>query len=427
MIFYNLHWQWKLPSLMQPHGVVFHPIGFNKETALRRKLPDPFPQKMLFDPNFYFLNLNYDECGPACRNIATYDYVPIQVQDFNSCNFSKIKDWLERVVGPNVRNFWPPDIRNMESIKECITKCLNYQKGFGVYRLIIPTPHIYNPTDSLSSFQYWIDCGLPIAQTLEMPSLVSLSISEICVSQHSEAILDQITSREEVQGIYISIESSRVDGYAPDNPEVAKFLLDASYLIGHKRGLEVIINFADVFGLACLSAGASAFATGYESKTKRLNFERFLEERGGGGAYPRFFSLATGRTYRVIEDLNKIRDKQLLRIFENDKTSSSTSLFNALEAGEDANSVPQWRKSKNNVITAKSHVIERLREAADNMNSMSNFNEKIQWTFEWLQDAESINTYFDSRFEDDKLEAEGGNMKVWRSAFEDFLKEYKLI
>ena len=428
MFFYNLHRQWDLFKGAKPHGTIFHPIGFDQVSAYNRSFPKEFPEIKLFDPNIYFWKLELGKCARACSKIATYDYVPIEVPEFDKEEHKRIKVWLEKKVNSNIKNVWPPCVENEQEIKECIEKCLKFQEYFGVYRLILPSPHIYEVSDNLTDFLQWLDSGLKIGLGYETPLLVSVSISDICLSQHYETILDHITARENVKGIYISIEKSVSGSLAPDNYDVAKSLLDISYIIGNQKNLEVFVNFADVFGLACLAVGATAFATGYELKSKCLDFEQFIEKEGrGGGAYPRFFSLSTTKMYQVKDDLNKIRDKRLLRFFEKDRTQHSSPLFGALEAGQDHEAVPTWRQQRNNLASARSHFIESLKTAADHVKSIEDFKEKIRWGLAWLQDAETKDRYFDSIFEEDKLKADGGNIKVWRSAFESLIVTYKLI
>ena len=84
--------------------------------------------------------------------------------------------------------------------------------------------------------------------------------------KHIENIVDNISSREEIQGIYICIDTSRSSAAVPMDRRVINALLELSFHIGERHQREVIINFGDVFGLACLAVGANAFATGYEKK-----------------------------------------------------------------------------------------------------------------------------------------------------------------
>ena len=426
MFLYNLQWQWNLSSQIKPDGFIFHSIGVDQLNALKRKLPAEFPEIKMFDPNLFFWNLEYDTCGRACRNIASYDFVPIDVPSYDRKQYRKIKQWLEESVGPFIRTKWPPKINNIDEKTACITACLKFQSDFGVSRLIVPTPHISDPSDDLSDFLEWLDLGLAVAEEYSIPALISFSILDTCVSMHFDTILDQFTARKNVNGIYVVIENSR-EGIKTTDREIALALLDVSYLVGKKNSREVYINFADIFGLTCLSAGATAFASGYELKAKQLDFGKYIEKKSGGGAFPKFFSLTTTKMYRIIKDLNKIRDKRLLRMLESDKTEASSPLFTALESGQDANSIPSWRESKNNLKAARTHLIERLKKASGLLNSMPVFEDKINWALNWLLEAESLNSYFDSRFENDKLEAEGGNVRVWRSAFEDFIKKYNII
>ncbi len=427
MFLYNLHWRWNLTTNAQPHGSCFHPISFDQVTAMNRDIQEDNNRIRLFDPSISFWNLEYRTANRACNNIASYDYVPIDFPPYNRETHGKVKDWLKNKVGLQIKPKWPPRAETDQDIEVCLSKCFEFQENFEVSHLIIPTPHICSPSDDLSTFIKWIDIGLGLVQSSRTQPLLSVSISDLCEIEQLEMILAHLKSRDALKGIYLSLENSKSDKIGPENINIAKFFLDVSFLLGHRENLEIFINHTDIFGYACLAVGATAFASGYERKTKILKHALYEDKKGGGGAYPKFFSYKTGKTYRVKNDLNKIRDSKLLHIFEEDITSESEPLLMALNSGQEAEDVPTWRESPNNVGSARSHLIERLVNATNALNSITDFNEKNLFVLEWLQNAEMINTHLENVFQNDQLEDEGGNIKEWRVVFQDHLKKYKII
>lgn len=427
MFLYNLHWRWNLFSITQPHGFCFHPISINQVSAINRNIHADNDRIRLFDPSICFWNLDYRDASRACNNIASYNYVPIDFPPYNKEEHGNVKDWLDNKVGLQAKQNWPPKTETDQDIEVCLTKCFEFQEEFEVSHIIIPTPHICSPSDDLSTFVKWLDIGLSMVQNSSKQTLLSVSVSDLCEIEQFEMILAHLKSRDNLKGIYLSLENSRSDKIGPEGINIAKFLLDVSYLLGHRENLDVFINHADIFGYACLAIGATAFASGYESKTKRLKHALYDDNKGGGRAFPRFFSYKTGRSYRVKNDLNKIRDSRLLHIFEEDITSESEPLLMALNSGKEADDVPTWRESPNNITSARRHLVERLVSASDFLNSIDDFTEKNAFALEWLQNAEMINTHLENVFHDDPLKDEGGNIKEWRVIFQEHLNKYNIL
>jgi hypothetical protein len=427
MFLYNIHWKWRLFDQAQPNGVVFHSVGFDRETADSRNLPDEFPEFILFDPNVYLWNLDYDTCGKSCIRLATFDWVPIEVPEYNSDTCTR-KEWLDDEVAPECESAWPPQIPDSDDeLKEIIASCFDWQDDFGVSRLIIPSNFIDDDPRSVDNFLRWIDQGLQVAVDYDTQALVSIPISDIGIDSNLENIIDNISSREEIEGIYVCIDTSRSSAIVPTDSRVIDSLLELSYHIGAKSEREVIINFGDVFGLACLAVGANAFATGYEQKSRRLNLEEFVQTDDGGGAFPRFFSLSTNTMFRSERDMERIRDFRLLRIFDNENTEASESILGALRAGQSVNILPDWTESRNNVKAARSHLTERLTRAANELLAITNLSDRAGWVMDWLQEAEANVMYLKTRFSEDPLDDIGIHVSSWRDAFERFINRYSIL
>lgn len=402
MFLYNSLWAWNLPANAAPHGAVLHAVGCPLGNAENRQAPTSRDGFILFDPDSYLWELDRDACGRAVECLESYPWIPTVG---------------ERRALPAISD---------EQVASVLRAAADWQQNRGVSRVILPTPLISESNQSVDEFLRWLESAVSVAAGLPHNSLIAVGVSEVAIRRHFDNILDHLTARRDLPGLYFFAETSRSSGSVAVNQDVARMLLMVSYIVGQRLGREVVVNFADTFGLACLAVGASAFAGGYERKCRRLDFENF-EERGGGGAFPKFFALSTTAYYRPEKDLQRIRDQRLLRLIRGDRTASSAALFEALEAGGSAQDVPTWRESRNNVAAAKTHLIERLCSATDELVALRPGPDRIAWVLEWLQNAELNVTYLGTRFEDAPLDDDGRHVRAWRASFESFIDEFQLV
>jgi hypothetical protein len=400
MFLYNSMWAWNPAT--EPHGVVLHAVGCPLANAESRSIPDSRDGYTLFDPNSYLWELDEADCARAVKCIVSYPWVP-----------------PARVKRRN------PSSMTNEEVAGTLRLAAGWQADRDVSSIIIPTPLVSDPNAPLDEFLRWTDIGIGIAAELDRPALLAFGLSEVALGARFTTLLDQLTARTDVPGVYVFVETSRSSGSVAVSREVARALLMTSYFIGRRLGKDVVVNFADAFGLACLSVGAKAFAGGYDRKCRNLDYEHF-EERNGGGAFPKFFALGTTAYYRPARDMERLRDERLLRMLEPDRTGASTSLFEALHAGRAAEDVPEWRESRNNVTAAKAHLIERMCNATDALSALSDHSDKVAWTLDWLQDAERNVAYLNSRFKDAPLDDDGRHVQAWRAAYESFIGEFAL-
>lgn len=402
MFLYNAFWKWNSSDPVDPDGVVIHAAGCPRENAERRPSPASRSGFVLFDPDAYLWALDPTDCHRAVDNIETYPWVP--PLDVRS-NPSSMSD---------------------EAVLRTLRESAAWQEARGASRVILPTPLVSDPSGPIDEFVRWMDLGLRIAPELGRPALIALGLSDVAVASQLDTVLDQVTARD-IHGVYAFVETSRSSGSVAVSQEVARALLMISHFVGQRMAREVVVNFADVFGLACLAVGARAYVGGYERKARRLDFQHFEEQDGGGGAFPKFFSLATTARYRPERDMDRIRDERLLRLLRSDQTGSSESLFRALDAGRSASEVPEWRESRGNVGMARSHLIERLCSASDEIAAFDSVQEKAGWALDWLQNAERDVAYLNARFESAPLDDDGRHVRVWREAFEGFVERFGII
>lgn len=425
MLYYNLFYKWSFQGA-EPSAAILHPAGFDA-TRLRGGVPaaDHLGNVMI-DPDLHFWGLEPETCGKVCRNLSTHDWMDLDLP--RAEDFPGKKDEWQAAIDRMLPDAWPPvSPTNDDELKALIERCLDWQLVNGASAVILPTPTIEDDDVGLDEFVRWAKVGIQAAESIDCVALLSVSILDLALPRHYERLVDLVTSLPDVPGLYVAVITSRDEGIVPDSREFARALLEISHVVGHQHGLPVVINFADVFGLACVAVGAEGFGFGYERKCRGLSRAAYQDSGDGGGAYPRFFSLGTAASYLPARDLDRVRDERLLWMLDQDETQASLPLLGALRAGSSGNDAPAWREGRNNVAAARAHLIQRLELANSELLAMTDIRERAQWALRWLQNAERDANYLRARFVDDPLQSMGTHVGPWRAAYEQFVVDYRLV
>ncbi|PFR07567.1 hypothetical protein COK10_19850 [Bacillus anthracis] len=421
MFLLNLGYRWTNHELA--NGVILNASGFHKEQGVRRNIADDL-EMTLFDPQLYLAGLEYESCNMTCSRLTTYPWFGGSDTDYDSAQ-GTAQDWF---AGHRQSVNWPVEVpTERDEIRDCIKDCLDYQVGVGVSHLIIPTPIVCDYEDEFAEQLKWIDIALEIKEEYELPVLTSIAINDHLLIQGEplknklvQTILDNISVRTELDGVYVIPVQTNDATVKLDNKNVAEFLLHISNILGHINEKIVIINYTDSFGLACLGVGATAFGSGYGNKTKRMSLNDFRES-GGGKSFPKLYANELVMDLLSYRDINKLKDSRLLRLIKNDVTESSQDLINALNAGLTANDVPKWRESINNITTATQHRIQRLVGATEKLQQIESMEDREAYILEWLQNAEAYHLLLQAQFSSEPLSEDGRHIAVWRNAFESYL------
>lgn len=413
MFYLNVGWFWGRIPDPGPQGVVVNACGVDAPGAVRRRADVSLPGEVLFDPQLYLLALSPDSASKTCVRLASYPWFPCECLD---------DDAHDHIVEQ-----WPSEIPE-DQISELTREAIEFQTSFGVSKILAPSPLTTSPTSDLGQEMRWLDSGLS-ENNAEIPLLATFAVSDTCIAdprlednQLFQIAIDQFTAREELSGVFLVIENSHGESNRIIQTPVALSILEFCHNVGKEAGKEVIVNYADNFGIACIAAGASGFASGVFTKEKRLNLEDF-SERGGGGLFPKFYSHSTIGDYLTERDLERVRDHRLLRLLEDDRTLASAALFDVLVAGGHVSGIPEWRESRNNTSGSIAHFVELTRSKTIEITD-GNAEEQMRAVLTWLQDAESRTNYLIERFSDDPLSLDARHVQAWRSAFEQYLARH---
>jgi len=384
---------------------------------------------VLYDPQYYLCSIDKAACGSTFSKIISYPWISVSPP--------KTSPVIKKLQKANTqhsnssRNILIP--KTDQEVTDCIDLCFKAQKKIGVTHLIVPTPLAVAREDQFSEQLRWLNLAQSLKSDYIEPFLATIALSDETLLNCSfeenlmlQTILDHAAVMQHIDGYYIVIERDAVTSQITEM-NVARALLELSYNLGYHQEKEVIINFADVFGLVCLAVGATAFGSGYRVKERRLCLDDFIE-RTGGTALPRYYSSSLIGDFYSERDLERIVELKLFRYISNDIiTSQSQSLINALENKVKVKTIEPWKETRSNVATAAKHRVNCISEQANLVMKCQTIEERLNLVFTWIQDAEAHMGYLKSRLKDNPLREDGRHLSVWRNAIESFMESNEII
>jgi hypothetical protein len=387
----NEGYQWQSAKFADSlHGVVYLANSNNFERMRRRPLGDFAWQ--LFDPQLYLSHLDGNDCAKVCARLASYPWFGVEgVPDFNSGDETQ-SAWQQSLQA-HVRAAWTGSPPTEDRIAVAARSALEFQADRGCTHLIAAAPMIAEREDEAEATAQWIDAALEAASDLDVgqPVIATVAVAESVLNDGSfteggflDTIADQVTSRPGLGGVYIVVAQTQ-----RRHPLLAPTAVTRAYAHLTKAfanyGYEFIfVNFADVFGVACVGLGASGFATGPSQNLRRLCPAVFLDE-GGGFPLPHLYSHRCVAELLPERELQRISELNLLRRVI-DQTAYSRDLFQALNRGRPASEVATWAESRNNVTSASRHFIARMISEAATYAAQSP-TQRYTRAESWLDDA----------------------------------------
>lgn len=411
----NLGYKWSAP--VGGHGFVVNASGVDAEQLLRRAFSPSPDQWLLFDPQLYLASLDSQRCPRVCARLATYRWFGIDTPEFASQDMNRTQ-WLAKVQSQVA---WKPSVATAShAIHDAVCACFRLQAAFGVTHLIAPAPLASSADEQFAAQLQWWRTAVEVKNAFSAPMLGSLALSEHLLAATApednltlQTALDSVTTYG-FDGAYLVVVRDNAETMRLLQPNVVRAVLYASARAGSKYGKQVVVNFVDDFGLACLAAGATAFASGSTIKQRRMCLADF-SERDGGGPYPHFYSNAFIGDFS-IDDMHKVQAAGLLDLLAKDETPASTSLLTALRADRSASDVPGWRPTINNVAEASAHRIALLGLATERLRGMGQAASRDA-ICEWLDQAQNQQMALDACLRDDPVMEDLRHVAVWRAAF----------
>lgn len=366
MFLLNVGWTWSLATdVEEVRGAVF--LAANNPHLRFTRNAGPDLDRLLIDPQLYLAGLDRGTCGKACGRLATHPWFCVpDLPAYNSGTLG-VREWQKQVEAIAAAQ-WPGKAPVGDQIPESSRAAIQCQLNFGCTHVILPAPLVEEREDEGATLGTWLDAGIDAADELEVgqPLLATVALSEATLNEEAfsaggflDAIVDHVTARQGVAGVYIVIAQAGPSQH-PFNtrPLVLRSYLHLSMAFRAAGVQTVLVNFADTFGLVCAGVGATDFASGSSQTQRRLSLAAFRDE-GGGIALPHFYSHRVIGEFTTEGDLGLIvRGGAFRRVL--DETQASQDLLEALSSGGSAAAVPAWAESQNNLTAASRHFVARL-------------------------------------------------------------------
>jgi len=360
----NEGYQWFSTNFTNLQGAVYLAAG-NDAERMRRSPQANFTWK-IFDPQLYLAGLSGSESAKICARLASYPWFGIDgTPEFDSGAQTRVA-W-QQGVQEFVKKNWRGSAPDEDERLSCSAAAVSFQADLGCTHILAPAPLIAEREDEAESCALWTDAALQAATELDIgqPVIATVAVSEGVLNDASfneggylDTIVDQVVSRDGLGGVYLVVAQTQ-----PRHPLSAPSIVTRTYAHLTRAfanfGYEFIfVNFADVFGIACLGLGASGFATGRSQALRRLCLAAMLDD-GGGLPLPHLYSHRAVAEFLPEREMEAIAQRNLLPRVR-DITTYSQDLFQALNAGEEISTITPWAETKNNVATAAKHFIARM-------------------------------------------------------------------
>lgn len=418
MFLLNLGYRWSFTGLDQLHGAIVLPQA-NIMPRIERKHPGDF-QTLLFDPQLYLAGLQVEHRTRVCARLASYPWFAVEGLPEYDADRIGLKDWTSSVVD-HVQEAWPATAP--ADISHAVQTSIECQLRLGVTSIILPCPLIDEREDEGATLGEWLDEGIRTAEKLEVPQplLATIAISDRVLNASAfesggflEAIVDQVSAREGLHGVYIIVGQTGPIVHSFEIKEyVARAYMHLTHLCAEAGCRYIVTNFADLTGFVLIGLGAKAIAGGASNSLRILQLDGFRDD-GGGTALPHIYSHPTASEFLTETDLDEIASRRLLRRVV-DKTETSIPLFEALRRGQSASTLTRWAQSQNNLAACQQHYVERLIIEGHRYRQM-NRSERLDAVIDWLEEAAANTLLIQKRL--NRQVGRCPDVTLWRSLLE---------
>jgi hypothetical protein len=423
----NVGSKWTLASEMdEVRGAVFLASGNSHARFTRRTGPEL--GRVLIDPQLYLSGLDVKGCSKICGRLATHPWFCVEdVPEFDSS--MGVNDWQKIVNTAAVEN-WTGKAPEGDQIDEACTAAIECQLRFGCTQVILPVPLLDEREDAGGLLGTWLDAGISIAEDMQVgqPRLATIAVSYPTLNEEAfedggflDAIVDQVTARDGLSGVYIVVGLTGTPDHPFETPAPAlKAYLHLSKAFRDAKCSTVMVNFADVFGFVCVGVGATDVVTG-ESQTRRRLCLNAFRNQGGGLAVPHFYSHRALAEFASETDLDKLSHARTARRVL-DETPYSEDLVEAIVDGGSAADVPAWAESQNNLGAAQRHFIARLAAECERLQLMSR-KKRAAAIQDMLDEAQATELLIRRKLEKKRLDGHVGRFApaaAWRELSDEF-------
>jgi len=410
MFLLNVGYDWSLSSSFDDlRGVVLLPAHNYMPRFSSRSFDHA---RLLFDPQLYLASLDSETCDLTCSRLSTYPW-------FNTNNLPNREDYdnarlWQNAIRDDIANIWPGRNPAGDEILESCEQCIGFQVDIGTTFIILPSPLIIEREDEAENQAIWLDSSIEAVDNLDvgLPVLATVALDESTINDQAfepagflDTIVDQISAREQIDGVYIVISRTQFDHPFSGSVNLAKAYIHLCSSFNQAGMENTIVNFADLIGIVCSAFGATGFGIGQSRPLRQMSLQAY-REGGGGRALPHLYSHRSVAEYLSETHLDEITQNRLLNRVRDDSPFSNP-LIRALRRGESASDVASWAESLNNCGTANRHFIHRMMQVGSELYGYGSSDLRRDHVREWLEGAAANTLYIHSRLgrepEDEQL------------------------
>lgn len=233
--------------------------------------------EILFDPQFYASTI------AATESKTKLGYLETEYSDF--------------FAGTHYR-----ELRRDSAIKSRIERCLDFQKGLGISKYILPNICIINDFDSASAniALSFLDIGSDVAKSynIHKQSYLTLAIDNTCIRQTERFLdfMDDLTAgKYSPKQFYILVQTSKHNEACPwNNPEALANQMYLAYVMA-ENGYKTLWGYSFLSAPFLWAAGADDCAFGWFNTLRYFSLNRFRDlGMSGRRANKRYFSTRLG-------------------------------------------------------------------------------------------------------------------------------------
>lgn len=389
----------------------------------------PHLQNRLLDPQLYLAELDVHRVPKTCVKLGSYPWFNAGLDEYSSGELSQ-NDWKKKTA-ENIADSWVGSAPvNDEDVENAVRSAVDFQIEMGCRYIIFASPLTKDPATSYDIELSWLERGLSYARSLgvDIPIYATVALQDQCLNfaepQNNallEMIADQITARN-VDGIYLIIEqgSEFDDTRQCGSTRTLQSVLRFVHLMSQLGGTRVFVNSLGPFGLACLAAGASEWATGWYKSLYRV---RLADIGGEGRVYPIYWSNSAAADIHLESDFDRLVNNGNLDMIET-VTDAATGLHAAARRGIPVARVTEWQYKMGNKIASTDHFLNAVAGFSNELIHLP-LSERLERVSAWLDNAAVTAAQLRAVL--------GGGSKTklnhvaaWASAFDRYRRDHSL-
>jgi hypothetical protein len=409
-------------------GVVLLPSKSSLVKLTRSPRPDS--QAVILDPQLYLAGLNAIDCTKTCANLASFPWFGIADMPAFASEEQTRNQWTQ-TMRDQVQARWTGVEPIGDAIEAACRAAIDVQLQLTCTHLVLPSPLITEREDEAQRQADWLEAGLKICKELEVsqPILATVALHDSVLNDGAfeeagflDTIVDQITAREGVDGVYIVVAQSGYDHPFLTPVKVLKAYAHLCRAFVAAGTDNVITNFADVFGLVCTAFGATAMASGQSQSLRRLSMLDF-KDAGGGRAIPYFYSHKTIAEFASETDLDNVVAKRLLQRVRDVTRYSQDLIVELAKPGPpkgSARNLPPWAESQNNITRAQQHFVCRIATEQARIAALAT-QERLDTVRDWLETSAANILFVKEQLKPTTIKGCVAPSQPWLNLFDQFL------